>query len=198
MERLNELLVSYKYPLLIGLVGSILIFSGSIVSVFSSPTEQTKEFPKESLTESSTANIKVDIAGAVQEPGVYELKKDTRIEELIKEAGGFKENVNAEYVSKSLNLSQKVSDSQKIYIPFKGEKNSIHAVAGASIALGTENTKVNLNTATQSQLEELSGVGPSTSSKLIAGRPYQSPQDLLTKKIIGKATFEKIKDLIEI
>jgi len=198
MERLNDLLVSYKYPLLIGLVGSVLVFSGSIVSLFSVPTAQPKEFPAESLTGSSTTIIKVDIAGAVQNPGVYELKKDTRIEELIKEAGGFKENVNTEYVSKSLNLSQKVSDSQKIYIPFKGEKTGIPVVAGVSKELGITNTKINLNTAVQSQLEELPGVGPSTSSKLIAGRPYRSPQDLLTKKIVGKAIFEKIKDLIEI
>ena len=58
------------------------------------------------------------------------------------------------------------------------------------------NEKVNINTSTQAQLESLSGVGPVTASKIITGRPYASIEELLGKKIVGKAVYEKIKDFI--
>ncbi len=197
MSQINEILTGYKYPLLIGLVGVMLLFSGSLGSFSLLPEQKLAEIPAESLTDVSQIMIKVDIAGAVVKPGVYELKKETRVEELVGEAGGFHRNANPEFVSKSLNLSQKLSDSQKIYIPFKGESSGINTSESTVLTPETKG-KINVNTASQSVLEELPGVGPSTSSKIIAGRPYTSLNDLLSKKIVGKAVFEKIKDQIEL
>lgn len=194
MDRVNELLSQYKYALLACLVGVTLIFSGSITSLFGQDLD-TPSIPPESIVESKVEIFKVDIAGAVAKPGVYELGKDKRVEDLIAEAGGFTEKVNKEYISKDLNLSQKLSDGQKIYIPFKGETAKPVTMETST---SPQNGKININNASSTQLEELPGVGPSTASKIIAGRPYNSTQDLLTKKILGKATYEKIKDLIEI
>ena len=64
--------------------------------------------------------------------------------------------------------------------------------------IGLDNAKVNINIATLAQLEELPGIGPVTASKIISDRPYQTVDDLLNKKIVGKAIFEKIKDLISL
>ncbi|MFW5703169.1 MAG: ComEA family DNA-binding protein, partial [Candidatus Dojkabacteria bacterium] len=58
--------------------------------------------------------------------------------------------------------------------------------------------KVNLNTATQSELESLPGVGPATSEKIIQNRPYSTPEDLMDVSGIGEATFAKLKDQITI
>ena len=89
-------------------------------------------------------------------------------------------------------MAQKLLDGSKVYVPVVGE-NSVPSgggmVAGASI-----NAKVNINTATQAELEALSGVGPVTASKIISDRPYQTTEDLLNKKVIGKSVFEKIKE----
>lgn len=200
MDRVNEILQSYKYPLLIGLVGVVLIFSGSFsTSLFYPKQSINKELPAESIVGSSSKLLKVDIAGAVNKPGVYELTTDQRVEDLIKVAGGFSENANTEFISKSLNLSQKVSDSQKIYIPFAQESIESGVVAGASTVNNSNlNSKVSINKGNQSELESLPGIGPTTASKIIANRPYAKIDDLLDKKAVGKATFEKIKELIEI
>jgi len=55
---------------------------------------------------------------------------------------------------------------------------------------------VSINSGTQAELEELPGIGPVTAGKIIDNRPYGSVQELLERKIVGKTTFEKIKDLI--
>jgi competence protein ComEA len=198
MDRLNEILRIYKYPLLIGLVGFILLFSGTFSSLLPTPQAETKELPKESLTSTAELLIKVDIGGAVNKPGVYELQKDKRIDDLLKEAGGFTPDANAEFISKGLNLSQKLSDGQKIYIPFKGESAVSGIIAGVPIAQVGIAGKINLNTAPQAALEELPGIGPSTASKIIAARPISSLNELVTKKVVGKATYDKIKDQLEI
>ena len=65
-----------------------------------------------------TKEIKVDLAGAVKSPGVYTLKVNSRLGDLLALGGGFVSETSALWVSKNLNLSQSVSDGQKVYIPF--------------------------------------------------------------------------------
>lgn len=205
MDRLNEILSVYKYPLLLGLVGFVLIFSGTFSQLFSQKPE--KEIPKESVisSEQSGEVIKVDIAGAVQTPGVFTLSKNARVEDLIKKAGGLNPQANAEFIAKQLNLSQKLNDGQKIYIPFQDEKTN-GGVAGLSTSVGADlgvnsaaaQLRVNINTATQAQLEELPGIGPSTAQKIIAARPFSSIEELIQKKVVNKSVYEKVKDMVEI
>jgi DNA uptake protein ComE-like DNA-binding protein len=116
MDRLNEILSTYRYPMLLGLVGFVLIFSGSFSTMFHSQTEN-KPIPKESVVsnEQSGEVIKVDINGAVEKPGIFTLSKNARVDDLLKMAGGLKNDANAEFVAKQLNLSQKLNDGQKIY-----------------------------------------------------------------------------------
>ena len=58
--------------------------------------------------------------------------------------------------------------------------------------------KVNINTATKSELDALEGIGEVKSSKIIENRPYKSVDELLEKECIGKTTFNKIKDRLEV
>lgn len=186
-----ENLQNFKLPIALSLLGLVLILGGIFTSSLNKSKQ--KDFPKESMVEVKT--ISVDVSGAVQKPGVYKLKEGSRIEEAIGAAGGFSKNANQEYISKYLNLAQKLVDGSKIYVPFEGETSISQGsqVAGANVS-----TKININTANQSELESLSGVGPVTASKIISNRPYQKIEELLEKKIVGKSVFEKIKESIAV
>ncbi len=199
MERLDEILQSHKVPLIILLLGTVLVIGGLFTSgLLSANSSKKEEFPKESLVQNAQIlEIKVDVSGAVKSAGVYSLDKEARVEDAILKAGGLSDEASLEYISKNINLSQKLSDGMKIYIPFKGEKVGI--ISGAAVAgAATSNTKVSINSGSQSELEGLAGVGEVTAVKIIEGRPYSEVSDLVNKKIVGKALFEKIKDEISL
>ena len=76
---------------------------------------------------------------------------------------------------------------------------SIFVAANTSYAVGTE--KINLNTATMEQLQELPGVGPVTARRIVDYRensPFSVPEDLMQVKGIGQKTFAKLKDLVTV
>lgn len=195
MESFNwrEKLDQFKLPIGLSLVGIVLIIGGIFASGLN--RSKPKNFPKESLVESQRM-ISVDVSGAVVKPGVYQLRNGSRIEDAVLAAGGFAETANREYISKYLNMAQKLVDGSKVYVPLEGEQVSgaknVGTVAGAASA----NAQVNINIATQAELEALPGIGPVTASKIISDRPYHAAEDLLNKKVVNKSTFEKIKDLI--
>lgn len=189
MENILPFLEKYKLPLALSFLGLVLITGGIFVTGISKP----KEYPKESLVEGSKT-VSVDVSGAVKAAGVYKLNDGSRIEDAINAAGGFSQDSDTEYISKYINLAQKLVDGTKIYIPAVGESISasqINQVAGTNTS-----AKININTAAQSELESLAGVGPVTASKIISNRPYQKIEELIDKKVVGKAVFEKIKDSI--
>lgn len=184
------MLQKYKLPVALSILGIVLITGGVVASNIS----PKKQFPKESLINSERI-ILIDVSGAVNKPGVYKLKDGERIEDAINTAGGFAETASGEYISKILNMAQKLVDGTKLYIPAVGEE--IPARESQVAGVKTQ-SQVNINTATQSELEALPGIGPVTASKIISDRPYNTVEDLLSKKILGKAIFDKIKDSITV
>ncbi len=180
----------FKLPIALSILGLVLIMGGIFASGLSK--QKPKEYPKESLVDSQKM-ISVDVSGAVKNPGVYQLKDGSRIEDSIKASGGFADNANQEYISKYLNMAQKLSDGSKVYIPQEGDPTSPGGFAGQGQGAGAQ-SKININTAVQSEIEALPGIGPVTASKIISGRPYQQMEDLLNKKVVSKSVFEKIKD----
>ena len=192
VEKFNSFLNENRLSVALFAIGFVLLLAGYFSTTFS---EKPKELPKESIVQKTEGFFKVDLSGAISKPGVYTIEEGARIEDVISSAGGFTSGVNKEYISKSLNLAQKVSDGQKIYIPFEGE--NAPQISGGQVA-GISTGKVSLNSGSQTDLESLPGVGPATASKIISNRPYSEINDLLNKKAVSKSVFEKIKDSIDL
>ena len=139
--------------------------------------------------------IFVDVKGAVKHPGVFETTKDKRVRDLIEEAGGLLDDADIS----TLNLSQKVKDQMVIYVLKHGEKPKQISDGGSS----SSNTDViNINTANKEQLMKISGVGKTKAEAIISYREkngdFKKKEDITKVHGIGKATFEKIKDKIEV
>lgn len=193
---MDEILNKFKIPLGLSLVGIVLIIGGIIYS--GSTKRQAYDFPKESIVDAQR-EISVDVSGAVVKPGVYKLKQGARVEDAIQAAGGFAPDSNGEYISKYLNMALKLTDGSKIYVPYVGDPTSPTGYAAPAPQSSTSVVgKVNINTASQAEIEALPGIGPVTTSKIISERPYRSVDELLNKKIVSKAVFEKIKDSVVI
>ncbi len=136
--------------------------------------------------------------GAVKKEGVIKIKENSRIIDAIGEAGGLTKDADL----KKVNLAYSINDGQKIYIPSINDKEEFEIVSNGINEGGVANEKgmVNINTATQTQLEELSGIGPSTASSIISYRQekgkFKSIDEIKNVSGIGEAKYNKIKENI--
>lgn len=145
--------------------------------------------------------IVVDISGAVEKPDIYEVTLGARLKDVLIMAGGLSANAHRQFFSRHFNLAKILSDQEKIYIPSVEEIQSgtfTENQQTLNYMSKTNDGKININTASPEELDRLPGVGKVTAQKIIQGRPYQNLQDLLTKKVVTKSVYEKIRDLIEL
>lgn len=199
-SRLDQFLNHNKIPLALGLVGLVLltggvISSGIIPKIFIKSTKTPASAQIYQGASVVSAEVKVDVGGEVKSPGVYNLSREARIEDALKSAGGVTQSADPTYLSKTINLAQKVSDGMKIYIPKiseTGQAGSSGTVAGVA----AETALINVNIASLSDLDKLPGVGAVTAQKIIDNRPYNGIEDLLTKKAVTRATYDKIKEKV--
>jgi len=150
--------------------------------------------------------VVVDLSGAVINPGVYKLSKNARVGDLLKEGGGLAKTAQAQWVLKNLNLAQKLSDGEKIYVPFEWdtaqESGGVVALlssdtnTNAVTTIANPSSSTNVNTATFDQLDELPGIGEVYARKIEAGRPFKDLADFTTRSGIPKSTVEKLRGLI--
>lgn len=154
----------------------------------------------------TNSKISVYVAGSVQKEGVYELSEGTRIQDAIIAAGGLSQNADREFIEKKLNLAQKLIDGGKIYIPAIGEvQNAVVNLASNSFGEDTidpmvENSDglIDINSASENELDTLPKIGPVTAQKIIAGRPYSAIEELVSKKALTQKTFDGLKDKITV
>lgn len=147
-------------------------------------------------TESVQESIVVHIAGEVINPGIVTIPEGSRIINVIDLAGGLTDKAD---ISK-INLAYIVSDAEKIYIPNIDEATS-ESYVSSSVNNNSTSAKININTATQSELEALPGIGASTALKIINYRnehgKFKNPEDIMNVSGIGENKYSNIKDYIK-
>ncbi len=219
---LKSFLNKYRSQIGIFLVAAVLVGGGVLTLITGrsepheiekiSDTTPSNEDPDEATVSGALVpKIKIDVAGAVANPGVYELSEDDRVEEALGAAGGLAEGADREWVAKNLNLAAKLSDGDKLYIPKVGETtsapSSINTPAPAvGIPSGGESlncSRVNINTASAATLADcLSGIGTTKAQSIIEYREahggFKSIEEIKNVKGIAEGTFAKIKDQITV
>lgn len=176
----------------------------------------TKEEKKSE--ESEVQRIKVHITGAVNKEGLVELESESRLSDAIDKAGGLKENADLDKV----NLASILEDGIKVYIPKIEDRNntenketskqisssdmlpsnSKNFETSKNTIKEKDTSKININTATQEELENLSGIGVSTAKKIVDYRKqfgrFKNIEEIKKVNGIGEAKFKKIKEFITI
>ncbi len=139
------------------------------------------------------SELKIDVAGAVEQPGVYSLASGSRIGDVLVMAGGLSESADREWVAKMLNLAQEVKDGQKVFVPAR-ETPSQNNSEGVTL----KSTLTNINTASVVELDRLEGIGEVRAQAIVDNRPYAETHELVTKAKIPQSVYDKIKDSITI
>lgn len=206
-ENALALIKENAIAFVLGVIGLLCLgyglFSLSRPASTDSPAEfQTEPQSSEAVKQITpiAKKITIDIEGAVEKPGVYTVATEDRIQDALIAAGGLAENADRQWTAQNLNLAAPLTDSAKIYIPAVGEQytGSSGSSGDSSGTLGASSKLVNINQASDSDLDALPGIGAVTAQKIISNRPYQSVQDLLTKKVVGQSEFTKIKDSVAV
>ena len=153
-----------------------------------------------SATNGSRAKLViVHVAGAVTRPGVLELAAGARVIDAVEGAGGALPEAHLD----QLNLAAKVADGERVYVPRIGELSITPADGGAPTGdPGAGNGLLNLNTATQAQLEELPGIGPVLATAVLEERErrggFRSVNELRDVRGIGEKRFEDLRDQVTV
>ncbi len=157
--------------------------------------DETKVAESRIVGVKDSKQVVVDIEGAVEKPGVYKLATEARVQDVLIAAGGMSKDADMERVARGINLAGKIIDGGKIYIPFIGDVETGGSIEAGMLGVESKDL-ININSAGESELNNLPGVGPVTSQKIINNRPYGGIDGLVEKKVVGAKVFEQIKDKI--
>ncbi|HNS50481.1 MAG TPA: ComEA family DNA-binding protein [Anaerolineae bacterium] len=152
--------------------------------------------PQATLTPSP---LRVYVSGAVKRPDVYTLPPGSIVKDAIAAAHGADVNADLDRI----NLAYQLADGQQVYVPRMGEEDlpdGVRSAPGAVLQSGT--ARINVNTADQSELETLPGIGPALAARILEYReahgPFQSVEEIDEVPGIGDALLDKIRDLVAV
>ena len=220
LENLNK-----KQKIIFGI---IIIFMVAIIIYYIYSTLNNAEYDTEDISTNSSLDVNnteiqnisieenvteaeeilVHVSGCVKEEKIVSLPDGSRVNDAIEAAGGLTKEADLS----NINLAYILEDGEKIYIPKKGEEipeNNSSSMLSPSTSVtsssssSTKNTsKVNINKATEAELETIPGIGPSTALKIINYRnengKFKSIEDVKNISGIGDAKYEKMKNYITI
>jgi len=199
---LQKFLLENRLSLLFALLGLVALLIGIFLWKGNFLSQDRIEV-LESATQGQEAGfVAVEVAGQIINPGVYKLTKGARVDDALIAAGGLASEADREWVEKNLNRAAKLTDGQKIYIPVINQQSQM--VSANSLGVyqssipGRGSGLVDINSATQFELEALPGIGPVYAQKIIEQRPYSNIEELHSRKIIPVSTFNKMKDQISV
>lgn len=204
------------------------LLTGCVITSLISTNDKEKTLPASNLPQSAQSavtskaaqakTVRVQVSGAVLEPGIYDVPASCRVEEAIAAAGGLTENADSERV----NLVRKVRDGMQIRVPVKKaartsrtQRKNAQATAGLGESAsgksgsnkagsGRNNSmmqSVRINSASAGDLQQLPGIGPALAQRIVetrSGGRFNSAEDLLRVPGIGKAKLAKLRDYVEV
>ena len=204
------------------------LLTGCIITSFISSNDREKPLAGSSLLQSAqgavaskaaqTKTVRVQVSGAVLEPGIYDVPANCRVEEAISAAGGLTENADSERV----NLVRKVRDGMQIRVPVqkaartnRTQRKNAQAKSGLGESTSEKSSSakagsgrnssmmqsVRINSAGVSELQQLPGIGPALAQRIVQTRSrgrFSSADDLLRVPGIGKAKLAKLRDYVEV
>lgn len=169
-------------------ISSAVVACSSLFLTLSNPIKSTNEpISVMHVEKTKTAELMIDIEGAVMKPGVYLLPANSRVVEGIVAAGGITEHADRYNIARQLNLSKRLTDEEKIYIPYIAEQTTLSSEAV---------TTISINTASATQLELLPHIGTVTAEKIIQNRPFSDLNDLVSKRILSQKELSALQSLI--
>ncbi|HWC70382.1 MAG TPA: helix-hairpin-helix domain-containing protein [Actinomycetota bacterium] len=139
----------------------------------------------------------VDVTGWVHQPGVYEFAQGDRVIDAVERAGGARNGADLSV----LNLAAPLTDGTQVVVPKQGAGGPA-AAAPAAEGSGSSGGLININTASETDLEALSGIGEVLAAAIVDYRtdngPFASVDDLESVSGIGPATLEEIRDQVTV
>ena len=212
MDRLRQLARSFKdYRKLIKIEAVIMIIIAAVLFYglkgesqiirIDQGGEGTASAEEQARSEEPAEPLYVDIGGEVKSPGVYKMRRGSRVFEVIEKAGGLTKHAD----TTTLNQAEEVTDGQKLWIPSDRDDPvpGTSAEAGSTASAGTDSEgKININTADADTLQNIPGIGPVTAQKIIdyrsANGNFDSIEEITSVSGIGEKTFAKMKDHITV
>jgi competence protein ComEA len=169
---------------------------------FEEPEAATASAEPDVSSEPDEALVVVDVKGAVRHPGVYALPAGARVVDAVERAGGFLDEADRDRI----NLAQPLTDGMAFRVPFQDEDPVTTGGSAADfspdVSGGSGSGKVNINTATATELDTLPGIGPAKAEAIIQYRtehgPFQHVDQLQEVPGIGEKTLQNLRDLITV
>jgi len=138
------------------------------------------------------APIRVQVTGAVQRPGLVPLRSGDRLADALTAAGGAATNADID----DMNLARRLRDGEQVVIPEKSRRT----VAVAPVSTLAPGARLDLNKATEAQLDALPGIGATYARRIVDSRavdgPFKSAQDLVDRRIVPRSTYDKLRDIV--
>lgn len=188
----------YALLLLIILIfGYRFLFTPTASPIFEIPEEEIEEIDTVVIEQPSSIEtnvVFVDVKGAVQRPGVYELQENDRVQQAIALAGG----LTSDAASGAINLALKVQDEMVVHVPtvdeFQPDDQQWEELVQTPTSLAAD--LIDINTATVEQFVTLPGIGPKKAEAIVRHREevgkFQSIEELVNVPGIGAKTVENI------
>lgn len=133
------------------------------------------------------SEVQVYVSGAVAVPGVYPLSPDDRVEDALRAAGGALPDADLERV----NLAQRVHDGDQVQVPARGQPATA-PVGGAM--------RINLNTASEAELDKLPGIGAVRAKRIVESRqqdgPFTDSVELVERRILSPALYQRVREQV--
>ncbi|MFU8772947.1 MAG: helix-hairpin-helix domain-containing protein [Anaerolineales bacterium] len=190
-----------RWGIAIGVVCGLL--AAAVLFIVTSPPRGE---PIQLLPAPTALPLVIHVSGAVVNPGIYTLEDNSRVQDALDAAGGLLSDANPH----SMNLAAYIRDGERIWVPYQASTDhQPEPNEPANPADENDQSKqtpysglININTASQAELEGLPGIGPVTAGKIISHRqtygPFTGIEDILKVSGIGPATFETIQSLITV